>query len=546
MARKFFFQSIILLSIIGIISILCCYLVFRVITETATFDTDEADHANAALELTYTLQTGEVHTIIEAFRRQSFYPPIHSLTITPFYLLFGPSLATSRLPSVFLFMIYCLLFSFTLRSLLNAKAANLSGISSTAGFSFGLLVGCLSPILIFNSTLCMLETLGTLLMLAFLTYFTTIEAKPLRTKHLMTGVGFVLLMFLTKYSFGIFALGGYAVFLLSQLLQKRLKLRDCIMTAGATVLLLAAWLLFCDWHAALNFIFGQPKTEHQFLSAKNILFYPRTFLKVHTLRPWIGWMTLFSACIGAYRLIRLPAIQLAVSLFGVGLLVLTLSPENGSRHILPIMPALYLLAGLGFSIAMHESSRRIPQLHRAFEISIMFLFILLLTSATTRISKFPSALTRRFEAKPYYSEIFTHIASYSRQGPLLVEGTTDSLSLEGLRWWIARSNHTAYTTVAVDAFPFSSGTQERAIIHSRNQAAPWTNSVVPFEPLKATLKSGYYRTFIRIHGPTVQRRLNKKADDPQTQASEEYLDGLVTELQQFGDTQVEVFSIPAP
>jgi len=257
-------------------------------------------------------------------------------------------------------------------------------------------------------------------------------------------------------------------------------------------------------------------------------------------------MILISACIGVYRLIKLPAIQLTTSLFGVGLLVLTLSPENGSRHILPIMPALYLLAGVGFGVAMHESRRRIPQLHRSFDIFIVFLFVLLLTSAIIRISKFPSALTRRFEAKPHYSEIFTHIASYSRQGPLLVEGTTDSLSLEGLRWWIARSNHTAYTTVAVDAFPFSSGTQERAIIHSRNQAAPWTNSVVPLEPLKATLQSGYYKTFIRIHGPTVKNRLRKKADEPHIKASEEYLDGLVTKLQQFGDTQVEVFSIPAP
>ena len=81
----------------------------RVLAERSPFDVDEAEHANAAVELTSALRSGEPEGIVKAVTRQSYYPPVHSFLVTTCYLLRGEELASSRLPSLAMYVLAVLL-----------------------------------------------------------------------------------------------------------------------------------------------------------------------------------------------------------------------------------------------------------------------------------------------------------------------------------------------------------------------------------------------------------------------------------------------------
>ncbi|MCB0352538.1 MAG: hypothetical protein KDD64_03410 [Bdellovibrionales bacterium] len=522
------------------------YLALRVFQETATFDTDEADHANAILELYYALRGGTWDGIESAILRQSFYPPLHSLTALPVSFVLHPSLAASRLPSVIALLLYSILFVVLVRRAVGDSILSLTAGARTFAVMFCGLVAVTSPILVFNSALCMLEPLGALLMVLLLLVFAREGEEELSWNRIFLGATGVVLLFLTKYSFGIFALGGFGLFLLCQWFQGRVSFVRCIICAGYICLALAAWFLVSDWQKALSFVFDQPPARHALLSSENIFFYPRVFFRMHVVHPWVGVMILFFAILGLWNDVHRPIVQLSWCLFVIGFAALFLSPENGSRHIIPVIPPLFLLAAFGGAAFLEWGERTSGAFRLVWRSGCCLLVVGLLVTIFFRVQKFPETITKRYESKPYFANIFESIATLASRGPVLVEGLSDSMSLEGLRWWVAKDLEIPYTKVKVDGFPFTSFQKIRAPIHSRNEAAPWVESNVPDKPLSDTLQSGYYRSFVRIYGTAVYHRLNNISEGSKKDLSEEYLETLMSTFQEIHGVRVQIYSVPVP
>ena len=90
---------------------LCILLIDTVNRSTIPFDTDEANHAVDGWEVYWAASNGSPQNLNEALTAQGFYPPLHSTAVALSYWLAGPSLASSRLPSVVIFALSLVLLA---------------------------------------------------------------------------------------------------------------------------------------------------------------------------------------------------------------------------------------------------------------------------------------------------------------------------------------------------------------------------------------------------------------------------------------------------
>ncbi len=189
------------------------FLAATVAASTIAFDADEANHALDGWQVYHALSDLAPGALLRALTDQSHYPPVHSLFVTAGYLVGGPTLAASRLPTVFnLALTLAALAWLTYR--LAARGSDLQSRTlwlPVAGSAFAVALAITSEVVVTNSILAMLEMtgalLGVLLLLAADKLNVTVRYPRRLTWLLTTGLLAALLMF-TKYSFGLFFVPG--------------------------------------------------------------------------------------------------------------------------------------------------------------------------------------------------------------------------------------------------------------------------------------------------------------------------------------------------
>jgi len=449
--------------------------------EVIPFDSDEADKANAALELSYAFKTGSLPEIYQAIVRQSFYPPLHSFFVSTSYLLFGPSLASSRTPSVVLYFFSLIFLYFAL--LKEEKNKN-------EGAVLGSLLMALSPILMLNSTLCMLEATGIMLTSSLLLVLTF---KP-KNIHLWLAL-LSILFFFGKYTFAVSGIPACVVGLFLLWKEKSLTIKKLVTFSIIIAVPLITWVVIANKSSISSFLEGREQ-RFDFFSYRNLSLYPRLYLKVYS-SHWLIGVLAFSLTLLSIKNIK-QSLSVKVSWFIClwTLFLYTVATTKGARHILFAAPAFWFLVGVGFNNFISLLQIRHQKL--IFYTTCFVVFF----SFAARFDWINRYLKDGFEGERSF-EILSNFAfkNLNPCEPILTLGTSDSFSLEALRWEAARRCGTGYTKIVVDRFPSTRGVRNHSALMNRNLGAPWQRKGVPIKPLEKVLKANYYKWLIVIHGP---------------------------------------------
>ena len=75
-------------------------IVRTILSTPIPFDMDESNHALDGWEVYHAIVRADLRGFIKVVTDQAFYPPVYSLFIAAYYLVVGPGLFASRMPTV--------------------------------------------------------------------------------------------------------------------------------------------------------------------------------------------------------------------------------------------------------------------------------------------------------------------------------------------------------------------------------------------------------------------------------------------------------------
>jgi hypothetical protein len=444
-------------NIIGIVCLCFCLyhliqLVDVIVNVAIPFDTDESDHANAALELYYALKSGSPSFIIDAINRQSFYPPLHSFLVVPFLLVAGESLAISRVPSFVLLISSILIFLYTLvRTVKISKQILFFCIVTTCCFFIE------SPIISENSALCMLEMLGVFIVVLLLL------AGCHEQKNDFSLLGLCFALTLTKYSFAAMVVPAVFTWLFFESLQKSSVTSSLVRICKLSLIffaLIAAWLCFAKFDSVIKFFTSHPSYT-PLLGWENISFDFSGWI-YHFHNHWI--VGVFSLCLILISFLNLrstPVIRLCKLIVLNSLFVLLCSSTNEVRHFIVAFPPLIYL-----TLYPLIASTSTTPLHSFLKISLICVMTL---GTYLNLNLYRVKIINGLEGRPEYQELqLTLMKIINPKAPTLVIGTIDQLGIESIRWHAAVSAQIPYSSVEFSSFPYREDKNLTQKIRSRN------------------------------------------------------------------------------
>lgn len=470
----------------------------RISAEKIPFDTDEADHACAALEVYTAFTRGHAAQIWRSIARQAFYPPVHSFLVAASYGIAGPSLASSRMPNIVLLGVLLILLTVATHRAVKQQAGTTSPPLLSLSASVSLWLALSSPILMVNSVLCMIEMAGCVIAALILMVCVRLEATG---PHGMSRAGLavlgVLLVFvtLTKYSFGLMLLPAAVAAFVSgpggfRLAAQRLK--DIGWVLPAVFVPLAAWFAVTDRYPALYF-FTVPRHFVPLWSFENLTYYPNALLTKYPLNPWVGAAALALAALAAVRHWRSLAVRMAAWSVVVALIAMTASTTPVERHVMIAAPGIWFLAGLGLAALVLLIAERRPALVFLPGACVLAFFLLVGVSLALRARSLPDEVTQEMEGEPEFSAMLDFIAGHvDLHRPLLLICVFDQFGTELVSWDIARRTGASYTEMRVDDYPFIPWREEYKRGWNKNLDRPYVDPAFPREPLEAVAGAGYY------------------------------------------------------
>lgn len=321
-------------------------------------DNDEATHAARAIDFVMALMQGDGHAFWFQLTKPHWYPPAHGLLLGGWLLLWGANLMSIRLYSTFCFLLFGGLLWLIARQ--NSRAIN-PHVDPLLWLipPFFLAADALHSI---YAAMSMLELPTILCAFGALYLFTRagqlVSDAPRRSAWLF-GVSALLglLCFWMKYSNGLLLLA--TLFISTLLLFVDQWGADAeTKPAAATVAkaIAPAWLLIgaglLIWLVLLeqarwvsNYANAQP-AKFSLWETENLLYYPRLLIgePVNALALLLALSTLPSF-LRSHRVRQL--LWPYCIFFGAGLAMITITPQNNVRFIMPILPPLWIIGGAG-------------------------------------------------------------------------------------------------------------------------------------------------------------------------------------------------------
>jgi hypothetical protein len=503
----------------------------RVFNETTLFDTDEAAHATPVLELYVAAQRRDIVHFSKAIIQQSFYPPLHSLTVLPSYLLAGPSLATTRISTVVTFAVLIIVVAaLTFRTISwIAGVGNGTAYVATAATVYFVST---SPVLIQNAVLCMLELIGCLWITLLLWLSWHLDHPS--SRRWIRVCSYVLVLFvitLTKYSFGVIAILAIEAAILTGPKPCTRK-RSQLIEAGAVLVVLAIglgfWFTVAGLQGALRFAFDQPQYT-QLFSAENLFYYSFAWLNDFQLHPIIGLSTALLACWGAIKEWNRFAVRTASWVAFFSLFILTISLNNQSRHFAFAAPFIWFLAAIGLAklLIMSVEAGRSQMM---WSVSLIVMFAFLGLSVFQRAGELQPMLTYAFEDR--HGDRIEAMQTYvldnvDFEGRVLILGLFDQFNEMAIRWQSAIATDRAPSEISIDTRPqFDLGPNR---MPSDDAGGDITEAVV----LRVAATQGYYRQIVVIHG--------QNSTDPYVVAAPSALSDFKSMSGEFDDYRIDIF-----
>ena len=308
----------------------------------------------------------------------------------------------------------------------------------------------------------------------------------------------VVVTFLTKYTFGLFWGVGVLLAMLSSVWPWKTSRRvwlESMLVVGIILISVVAWILVTRRESMFLFFTDHPSYV-PFLTLENLLFYPRTWLTGYSLTSFIGVLVFILALgeiIAGWQ--RFYVRVAAWSVF-VALGVLTVSTTNEFRHILVVIPMLWMLAGLRLANIFYTLiTQPRPELNASLGIGL--LLILFLDPIWGAVDQIRPELIRSFEGKAYYSAMQVTVlrAADLTKPVLMISDIDDDNNLLVYRWQAALETQRSIWDLNIDHFPYEF--YDRIILrHNRRLPAPDLIDNFPRAPLEEILAMDYYETAI--------------------------------------------------
>jgi hypothetical protein len=391
-----------------------------------------------------------------------------------------------------------------------------------------------SPILIQNAVISMLELLGCLWVILLLWVCWRID-NDLGGRW--TPVLFLALMLfvitLTKYSFGVTAIPAAVAAILIGTKSGNAK-RSQLIEAGLVLVVLAAslglWFMAAGLRGALRFAFDQPQYA-PLLSAENLFYYPRAWLKDFHLHPVFGLATVLLAIWGAIKGWNRLTVRAASWVACFSLLILTVSLNNQPRHFVFASPGLWFLAALGLAHLLVKLVKAVRS--RSLQsVSLIIMFAFLGMSAFQRAKALEPELTYAFEGQ--YGDRNQAMQSYiidnvDLEDRVLILGLFDQLNATAIRWQMAIETGRAPSEIRVETEP----QVDLGRIRLPSDAADGDD----YEALvlRAAAMEAYYSQIVVLR--------SRNSTDPYVVAAPSVLRDFKSMSRRFDDYEIEIFDL---
>jgi len=299
---------------------------------------DEASHALYGLTITYDLQQGDWLGFIYDTYRQVYWPPIHSWLTGIGFLIAGPSAVTARTVSLLAFIMIAPTLYLAARQM-RQQQRELAGMIAATLF-------LTSPPLASFAARSMLEVPGLLAMtVTFLIYFKLTGGDDSPRKRLFLGLA-VTLTYFVKSNYGILA---FMAIVLSQLIDTRFHVRPLLTRCNLyavlpMVIIFPVWFayppkLIYTWRFLVNYPYGVAEP----FGSLGWSFYPLAFFRLSG-SVWLFGL-LLASLLAAFKFRKDKNVRFLLVFVLTQLVIGQLHHTKVDRHILPILPALFLLAG---------------------------------------------------------------------------------------------------------------------------------------------------------------------------------------------------------
>ncbi len=311
------------------------------------FDSDEYLHALPALEMSSAVRAGDLEQLLQSIRAQAFYPPLHPMVVSLSYLGFGPSLWSSRAPSLLLLALAIATVAFAVRQQVRRSAP--AGVA--VGVAFAVLTAVTTPTTLFSSILCMVEPVG-LFLVALLIGVLNSTVDPFRSPLRAVAVlAIVVALTLSKYTFPALVLPGLGLAILGAVPAWRtLFLRSFWYLAVVLGWALAflAWCAVSHWPEIERYLFLYP-ARGSALGLDLQLYYLELLFTQYAWSPLFGGAIVSLSAFGVSQQWRSAVVRAAFWILLCSLIGMAFVAERSPRHICIILPALWFLCGVGAS-----------------------------------------------------------------------------------------------------------------------------------------------------------------------------------------------------
>ncbi len=426
------------------------YLATAVLQSRVPFDEDEAAHATSAFDVWQAASRGSMADLGAAIARQGFYPPLHSLVVALSYGVAGPTLASSRLPSVIaLALAIAAVGLASRRQRSRGDGETTRGNAASGAWVVATIVVSTSPICVDNAVLCMLEPLALAGFGVLLVFAQSVEDRGTRDappgvewqRWALLGLAAGVVGLGIKYSVGVIELAALALASLSQPGEGVRTSRAVGRTAALVLPPLVGfglWLVFTDPAQVVYFFFGHPSYA-PLLSRENLFFFPRALLGEFFVSPWVAVVTLGLAVIGARSAWRSFTARFAAFVAAVSWALLTASTTNESRHAILVVPAVAFLASAGTRALGAAWRLRSEGAITLVSLPIWLWAGLVASGAPSWAVGLPAAIRDSLEGAPELDGVMGFVSRrVDPSSAIIANGLFDQLGPDSFRWRIVR------------------------------------------------------------------------------------------------------------
>lgn len=344
-----------LLAVIVIASF-SLYALFYLLIPQSPFIWDEAHHAEFAGYLYRSLRQDGLGEALKVANRLILWPPLHSVICALLFFPLGPTIITARLVSLFFFIFSASLIFVVCRLIY-------PGQRNRVGF-FAVILFSSSPLILFFSSGCMLETMGIFMELAILwCYFRGLDTG-LKKYFILLGLLFGIL-YLGKYNYHLTLLCSLAIDGAIQLVVRRKKARRKFLL-NAAIALVVMGVPIGLWFAAgyarekvdvLSYYLkaGSGIENPQELFFRNSFYYVRSLATMYTFSIWI-FLLYLGGILSALMRMKDAKTRVLLLITLVMFFLCTLGSNKQDRYLILAFPPIAILTA-AFVVRVYD---RIP------------------------------------------------------------------------------------------------------------------------------------------------------------------------------------------